>query len=300
MRTRWNWPRTTKRGCSNSVGAELAREHKPFYTSLLDGKPRFSGLGGGAVSHGKLPEEYHDAVDRAEYVVYSYDTPIGWINANHEVTIPDVGYSLTTSQHQYELIHAWRHLLSPGFHISARGRQLRPAGGGRRNGGMDDPYPPARYNGSGRGTVAQDRESVESVAEGAFNRVLDDSDRRSFRILQRGEARSGRSAWPMAAPGAGLGRGRSSGWTAEDDARLDRVRAELASLRRQMERQESEAADAVRVAEIESWRTGRAEREQQADAPVRRQPWDNRDPAGSSGYDRMGLPIDPQWDGGLG
>jgi hypothetical protein len=52
------------------------------------------------VSYGHLPHESRALVDQAEYVIYSYNTPIvvriagrGWVQLPHK-------YSSTTSQHQ--------------------------------------------------------------------------------------------------------------------------------------------------------------------------------------------------------
>lgn len=84
---------------------------------------------------GKLPPEYADDLSMADYVVMSYVTPIAW-EVDGEINFPDVGYSPTTSQHQYTVKDAWNvpyHMRFP-----ERGRQLRPAGGGPRRGGIDD------------------------------------------------------------------------------------------------------------------------------------------------------------------
>jgi hypothetical protein len=35
-----------------------------------------------------------------DFVVWSYDTPIGWVRKDGKRTVPDVRYSLTTSKHQ--------------------------------------------------------------------------------------------------------------------------------------------------------------------------------------------------------
>lgn len=83
---------------------------------------------------GHLPPEYAEDLVRADYVVISYGTPIAW-ETDGEITLPDVGYSATTGQHQYTVKAAWKvpgHMLFP-----ARGRELRPAGGGPRRGGID-------------------------------------------------------------------------------------------------------------------------------------------------------------------
>jgi hypothetical protein len=52
---------------------------------------------------GVLPVSYVDELKELApvYVVYSYETPIAWATAGDELlTVPDVNYSLTTSQHQ--------------------------------------------------------------------------------------------------------------------------------------------------------------------------------------------------------
>lgn len=56
----------------------------------------------GTIGSGRLPrvDEYFHSLSRAQYVVYSYDTPIAWVDENGEVRIPDEKYSITTSRHQ--------------------------------------------------------------------------------------------------------------------------------------------------------------------------------------------------------
>jgi len=81
---------------------------------------------------GKLPPQYAEDVATADYVVISYRTPIGW-EKDGEKIVPDVGYSPTTSQHQYLVLNAWG--ITGQF--PARGRETRPAGGGPRRGGID-------------------------------------------------------------------------------------------------------------------------------------------------------------------
>lgn len=83
---------------------------------------------------GALPEGYWGAVMRARYVVWSYWTPIAWVNQDGTKTVPDVGYSATTGQHQMAVMSAW----DLPVRYPARGRDLRPAGGGPRRGGIDD------------------------------------------------------------------------------------------------------------------------------------------------------------------
>lgn len=86
--------------------------------------------------YGELPEEYQAEVAHASYVVWSYETPIAWIMENDWKVLPDIGYSPTTSQHQYTVKAAWG--ITGRMSFPARGRTLRPAGGGPRRGGIDD------------------------------------------------------------------------------------------------------------------------------------------------------------------
>jgi hypothetical protein len=48
---------------------------------------------------GRLPGEHHASLKRADYVVYSYSTPIAWHTEDGWV-MPDEKYSVTTSRHQ--------------------------------------------------------------------------------------------------------------------------------------------------------------------------------------------------------
>ncbi len=52
-----------------------------------------------SVTLGRLPREYHTSALRADYVVYSYVTPIAW-HGPDGWTVPDTRYSVTTSKHQ--------------------------------------------------------------------------------------------------------------------------------------------------------------------------------------------------------
>jgi hypothetical protein len=56
-------------------------------------------------SGGKMPREYTIPAT-AVYVVFSYVTPIAWVDADGTVTIPDTRYSPTTTQHQGQC-RAW-------------------------------------------------------------------------------------------------------------------------------------------------------------------------------------------------
>jgi len=63
----------------------------------LSGEIRNSGF---APHKGYLPEKYWASVNSADYIVWSYATPIAWWSEEDGWTIPDVSYSVTTSRHQ--------------------------------------------------------------------------------------------------------------------------------------------------------------------------------------------------------
>jgi hypothetical protein len=63
----------------------------------LSGQNRNSGF---APSKGRLPEEYWESVNGADYIVYSYATPIAWWAEGKGWERPEVYYSNTTSHHQ--------------------------------------------------------------------------------------------------------------------------------------------------------------------------------------------------------
>jgi hypothetical protein len=48
---------------------------------------------------GSLPRQYHDIIPTADYVVYSYRTPIAWHTPDGWV-MPNEKYSVTTTRHQ--------------------------------------------------------------------------------------------------------------------------------------------------------------------------------------------------------
>jgi hypothetical protein len=55
---------------------------------------------------GYLPKGFHESLSRADYVVYSYFTPIGWHVPDHGWVIPEVTYSATTSSHHAPQLRA--------------------------------------------------------------------------------------------------------------------------------------------------------------------------------------------------
>jgi hypothetical protein len=92
----------------------------PFLSEgrLPDGTRRWSGYSGPATSFGHLPARYRATARLATYVVYSYETPIAWVwspeaegddrgDWTEWYEVPDVGYSVTTGQHQYACLEAW-------------------------------------------------------------------------------------------------------------------------------------------------------------------------------------------------
>lgn len=96
-----------------SVLASLA----PFKThGSLCGEPTslrsFQGY-----SAGRLPTEYTDSVNDADYVIFSYATPIAWHTPSGWV-VPDVKYSVSTSKQQ-TLIRAALTIYSTGHDAPA-------------------------------------------------------------------------------------------------------------------------------------------------------------------------------------
>lgn len=53
-------------------------------------------------SYGRLAPEYRASVDQADYVVYSYGTPIAW-RVDSLWTVPPTRYSVTTTRHQSKI-----------------------------------------------------------------------------------------------------------------------------------------------------------------------------------------------------
>lgn len=59
----------------------------------------------GRVAQGQMPSNFRVPED-ATYVVFSYSTPIGWVEADGTKVVPDVRYSKTTSRQQ-NIVRAW-------------------------------------------------------------------------------------------------------------------------------------------------------------------------------------------------
>lgn len=93
-----------------------AGTHGRIHKAIMAGKEFVTGaMRGVTVAHdqrsiltlGRLDREHHSSVKRADYVVYSYSTPIGWhIPASDSDggtaywVVPDDTYSVTTNRHQ--------------------------------------------------------------------------------------------------------------------------------------------------------------------------------------------------------
>jgi hypothetical protein len=68
----------------------------------------------GAGSLGMLPAQYADSARAADYVVYSYATPIAW-HAAGEWVMPEVRYSVTTSKQQGRIATALSVIDDPAY-----------------------------------------------------------------------------------------------------------------------------------------------------------------------------------------
>jgi len=73
----------------------LVRDRIPFQGSNLKGD-----TGPGAYSTGYLPACFHPLVRKADYVIYSYATPIMWHCPDTGWFDPEIRYSVTTTRHQ--------------------------------------------------------------------------------------------------------------------------------------------------------------------------------------------------------
>jgi len=110
---------------SNTEAETRIRNEEPFRTAFSKPPyvpvkvPRLSGGPSAEGSYGFLPKKLRADVDRARYVVKSYETPIAWIREDGTTCVPDIGYSPTTGEHQYMVKAAWK---LRGF--PARGRQV--------------------------------------------------------------------------------------------------------------------------------------------------------------------------------
>jgi hypothetical protein len=125
---------------------ELIQQQKPFRLRGT-GQPSLWATNEAPTLFGKLPAAQSVGAEAADYWVFSYETLIAW-STEGEPTVPDVGYSPTTGQHQY--------LVAAALGVDFRPARGRPVveiprndelwGRARRlrRGGMDGAYPASR------------------------------------------------------------------------------------------------------------------------------------------------------------
>lgn len=123
---------------------QLIREQKPFRLRGGDTRlpPSLWATTEAPDAFGYIPAENSEGAESADYWVFSYRTLIAWV-AEGEPTVPDVGYSPTTGQHQYLAASA----LGVDFHPARnRGTVEIPRNDSQygvarrlRRGGMDGP-----------------------------------------------------------------------------------------------------------------------------------------------------------------
>lgn len=107
---------------------------QPFLSvgKLPDGTRRMWGTAGPAPDMGFLPRQFHESARQAVYTVISYGTPIAWVTESTDPAdmdpylyhIPNVGYSPTTGQHQWDVALAWR--VARRKQYLRRGSDIRP------------------------------------------------------------------------------------------------------------------------------------------------------------------------------
>jgi hypothetical protein len=112
MGARWEYDRATgearRVGVENTAGYCIA-QLEPFDASNLHGR-RVAALETSTrdlawLTH-DITREQLTSLSRAEYVVLSYETPIAWWDEGP--VMPNLRYSLTTTQHQNEVSAAWK------------------------------------------------------------------------------------------------------------------------------------------------------------------------------------------------
>ncbi len=84
--------------------AEFIRQGKPFRLRG-SGQPTLYATTEAPGYLGRIPSHKSIGSGAADYWVFSYDTLIAWVTEG-EPTVPDVGYSPTTGQHQYLVAQA--------------------------------------------------------------------------------------------------------------------------------------------------------------------------------------------------
>ena len=90
----------------SKIGTRDAKVIARHMRDGLDFKTHGSLKGGpamGALTNwdmGRLPREHYTSAMLAAYIVWSYGTPIAWLDADGKWQIPEARYSVTTSRHQ--------------------------------------------------------------------------------------------------------------------------------------------------------------------------------------------------------
>lgn len=97
----WEAPPPSRRTHDEAAG--FIFRHEEFEVGNTSGSSHPLGF----IEKGDLPRGYWETLSGALYIVRSYRTPIAWRTVDHEVIIPPVRYSNTTTQHQYLAARAW-------------------------------------------------------------------------------------------------------------------------------------------------------------------------------------------------
>lgn len=96
IETEFLMPGPRKETQVEAAGHIFRRE--PFEIGNISGTRHFLAW----ATRGDLPEKYRKQFDKADYAVWSYETPIAWVERESGlIVIPPVRYSNTTTQHQY-------------------------------------------------------------------------------------------------------------------------------------------------------------------------------------------------------
>lgn len=95
-------PLTTRKLTRVEAAGSIFRR-EPFEIGSISGTPYFAP----GLARGDLPGEYHESFEASAYAVWSYETPIAWVNPDGSITMPPVRYSNTTTQHQLLVARAF-------------------------------------------------------------------------------------------------------------------------------------------------------------------------------------------------
>jgi hypothetical protein len=92
---------------TDAIATKLEKRESFKTHGALSGRSRT--VTGHLPQTGVLPREFYDTVKDADYVVYSYATPIAWhVPGMTNWVFPGVKYSRTTSHHQSRVRNALR------------------------------------------------------------------------------------------------------------------------------------------------------------------------------------------------